>query len=156
MSSERGGTYALFLVLDEPVTEDVGALGRQRFTRGVHIYAGSAASGLEHRLNRHARPSKKVHWHVDRLTVRPEVQVVGAVTFGPDGLNECEIVRVLGSLPWVKVTPPRFGSSDHDCPGHLVNLGERPELVEMAVRALEKEGGAWISFDGIERPGGPE
>ncbi len=153
MSADRGGTYALFLVLDEAVTEEVGALGMQRFPKGVHVYAGSAASGLERRLVRHARPVKKVHWHVDRLTVRPEVQVVGAVTFGPDGPDECEIVRVLAALSWAKVSPPRFGSSDHDCPGHLVHLGERPELVEMAVRSLEEAGGSWLSFDGIRRPG---
>jgi Uri superfamily endonuclease len=156
MSGDVGGTYALFMVLDEAVTEVVGALGRQRFPKGVHVYAGSAASGLERRLVRHARPVKKVHWHVDRLTVRPEVQVVGAVTFGPGGPDECEIVSILGTLPWVSVTPARFGSSDHDCPGHLVRLGERPELVEMAVRSLEEAGGSWLSFDGIERPGGPE
>ena len=156
MSAYRGGTYALFLVIEEAVTEEVGALGRHRFPKGVHIYVGSAVSGLERRLVRHGRPVKKVHWHVDRLTVRPAVQVVGAVTFGPDGPDECEIVRVLTRLPWTQVTPHRFGSSDHDCPGHLVRLGERPELVEMAVRSLEEAGGSWLSFDGIERPGGPE
>jgi len=155
MSQQCGGTYALFLVLDEGFSQDVGSLGRHRFPRGTYIYAGSAVSGLRPRLMRHARSDKKVHWHVDRLTSRSECQVVGAVTFGPDGPSECQIVSVLTQLPWTVVAPPRFGASDHDCPGHLVRLGERPELVHGAVEALEKQGGTWLSFDGIGRPGGP-
>ena len=156
MKKDEGGTYALFLYLDEGITEDVGSLGNLRFPRGVHVYAGSARSGLESRLSRHARAEKKVHWHVDRLTMRSECQVVGALTFGPGGPDECRIVYLLARLPWTEVAPPRFGASDHDCPGHLVLVGERPELVELAVSTLEKEGGVWLSFDGVERPGGPE
>jgi len=156
MSNVGGGTYALFLVLDEGFSQDVGSLGRQRFTRGAYIYAGSAASGLAPRLLRHAKMDKLVHWHVDRLTSRSECQVIGAMTFGSGGPSECRIVSVLASLEWTEVTPHRFGASDHDCPGHLVRLGERPELLEMAVAALEEEGGSWLSFDGVRRPGGPE
>jgi Uri superfamily endonuclease len=155
MAADGGGTYALFLSLDEGLSEEVGSLGWVRFPRGSYVYAGSAASGLGPRLLRHARAEKVLHWHVDRLTTRDECQVVGAVTFGPGGPGECRIVEVLSHLPWARVEPPGFGASDHRCPGHLVGLGERPELVEMAVRALEAEGGHWLSFDGVERPGGP-
>lgn len=156
MVRDGGGTYALFMSLDESVTEDVGALGRVRFPRGNFVYAGSAASGLGPRLLRHAKEAKALHWHIDRLTSRRECQVVGAVTFGPSGPDECTIVVQLATLPWVVVSPRGFGASDHRCPGHLVQLGERPELVERAVAVLEEMGGAWLSFDGIERPGGPE
>lgn len=145
----------MFIDLEEGFTTDVGSLGQVRFQRGVYVYAGSALSGLDPRLTRHARREKKVHWHVDVLTVRAECSVIGAVTFGPGGPSECDIVEALATLPWARVSPPGFGSSDHDCPGHLVDLGERPEMVERAVMALEGEGGAWLSFDGIERPGGP-
>jgi Uri superfamily endonuclease len=155
MARDDGGTYALFLTLDEGFSEEVGSLGRVRFPRGNYVYAGSAASGLGPRLLRHAKDDKVLHWHVDRLTSRGECQVVGAVTFGPGGPNECRIVELLEALPWVQVEPRGFGSSDHRCPGHLVRLGERPELVERAVVVLESEGGRWLSFDGIERPGGP-
>jgi Uri superfamily endonuclease len=156
MTRDGGGRYALFFSLEEGLSEDVGSLGRLRFGRGVYVYAGSASSGLGPRLKRHAMPNKKVHWHIDRLTSRPECMVVGAVTFGPKGPDECSIVEAVLSIPWVEMGPSRFGASDHDCPGHLVVLGERPELVELAVSKLEGIGGAWISFDGIERPGGPE
>ena len=155
MAGIEAGTYALFMTLEEGVTEDVGALGRVRFPRGVYVYAGSAAGGLGPRLLRHARYEKTVHWHVDRLTTRPECQVVGAVTFGMGGPDECTIVNALNNLPWTRVRPRRFGASDHRCPGHLVQLGERPGLVELAVGALEDLGGHWLSFDGVERPGGP-
>ena len=154
MARDPGGTYALFMSLEEGVTEEVGALCRVRFPRGTYVYAGSAASGLGPRLLRHAKEEKVMHWHVDRLTSRKECQVVGAVTFGPGGPDECTIVGELSTVPWAKVSPPGFGASDHRCPGHLVELGERPELVERAVRVLEELGGAWLSFDGIERPGG--
>ncbi len=155
MREDKGGTYALFIDLEEGFSTHVGSLGRVRFPRGVHVYAGSAMSGLGPRLKRHARREKKVHWHVDVLTVRTECRVIGAVTFGPDGPSECEVVQTLAALPWTLVSPPGFGSSDHECPGHLVSLGERPELLEGAVAALEDRGGSWLSFDGVERPGGP-
>ncbi len=156
MSREKGGTYALLLSLEEGFTERVGSLGRVRFPRGNYVYAGSAAVSLGPRLLRHARVDKKVHWHVDTLTSKKECTVVGAVTFGPGGPSECMIVEAVAALPWVSIEPPGFGASDHRCPGHLVHLGERPELVESAVRTLENIGGHWLSFDGIERPGGPE
>ena len=151
-----GGTYALFLVLDEGLTIKVGSLGEHRFPRGAYVYAGSAEGGLGPRLLRHARDQKNVHWHVDHLTIREECQVVGAVTFPPGTLGECDIVESLGRLQWVEVAPPGFGATDHRCPGHLVRLGERPYLLELAVLTLEEEGGSWLSFDGIMRPGGPE
>jgi len=152
----RGGTYALFLFLEEGFTITVGSLGPHRFPRGAYVYAGSADRVLGHRLLRHARGVKRVHWHVDHLTVREECQVVGAVTFPPGTLGECGIVEALGRLTWVEVAPPGFGASDHGCRGHLVRLGERPELLELAVGTLEGMGGSWLSFDGIRRPGGPE
>lgn len=156
MARDEGGTYALFLSLGEGFIEQVGTLGTVRFPRGAYVYAGSAVSGLGPRLLRHARPVKKVHWHVDRMTSRKECQVVGAVTFGPGGPSECRIVEALAGIPWTRVSPPGFGASDHGCAGHLVELGERPELLEKAVSALEAMGGSWLSFDGVERPGGPE
>jgi Uri superfamily endonuclease len=156
MNGNHGGTYALFFMLEEGFSVKVGSLGLLRFPRGVYVYAGSAASGLGPRLMRHARPVKRVHWHIDSLTSRPECQVAGAVTFGPDGPGECDIVEAVVSIPWAEMGPPRFGASDHGCGGHLVMLGERPELVERAVKVLEGQGGTWVSFDGIERPGGPE
>ncbi len=149
----RGGTYALFMLMNETVVTEVGALGTLRFGPGVYIYAGSAAKGLEPRLARHARRDKVVHWHVDRLTTRPECQVVGALTFGPGGPSECEIIELLMDIEGIAIEHPAFGSTDHGCAGHLVSLGQRPELVERAAGALEGEGGAWLSFDGIMRPG---
>jgi Uri superfamily endonuclease len=156
MTRSEGGTYALFFLLEEGFSQDVGSLGRLRFARGVYVYAGSAMSGFEARLLRHARRDKRVHWHIDRLTSRAECRVVGAVTFGNGELDECAIVEAMLSIPWVEMGPARFGASDHACGGHLVVLGERPELVDRAVGALVGRGGAWLSFDGIERPGGPE
>jgi sugar fermentation stimulation protein A len=150
---DRGGTYALFLDMDEELVARVGTLGILRFGPGVYVYAGSARRGLEARLARHARRRKVVHWHVDTLTTGPGCLVVGAMTFGPGGPSECGIVEILLGIEGITLGHPSFGSTDHRCAGHLVFIGQRPELVERAVDALEARGGSWLSFDGVRRPG---
>ena len=139
--------------MNETVVAEVGSLGTLRFGPGVYIYAGSASKGLEPRLARHARREKVIHWHIDRLTTMNECQMAGAMTFGPGGPGECQIIELLLAIDGVTVEHPSFGSMDHRCGGHLVSLGVRPEVVERAADTLADQGGTWLSFDGIRRPG---
>ena len=139
------GRYALMFELETSVVVGVGALGRLAFPAGQYAYSGSAMAGLRHRLARHSRRSKVLRWHVDALTVLPSSHIRGAVVFPPDGPGECDVVRMLCAWEGVRVWPPRFGASDHRCPGHLVHLGDGDGALGTAVVVLTapEVGGEW-------------
>lgn len=147
----------LLLLLGDGVSTTVGRLGMCTFDPGAYAYAGSAVRGLDHRLARHARRGKRVHWHVDRLTRLPQCHVRGAVMFPATGPTECEAVGLLARLPTARVTPVGFGASDHRCGGHLVHLGEGGAALDMALELLlaPPVEGTWLSIDDIGRPGSP-
>ena len=86
---------------------------------GWFIYAGSAhgPGGVRQRLSRHFRVDKKIHWHIDHLTMIAEQSLALAV---PDA-DECSLARTLvGTGGFVPVIPG-FGSSDcRSCTSHLL------------------------------------
>jgi Uri superfamily endonuclease len=107
----------------------VGALGMITFREGWLVYAGSAqGSGGLSRVRRHilfSRSRKRPRWHVDYLLCSRRIHLVSATcSITPDPL-ECELARLLISLP--EATPVhRFGSSDCRCPAHLVFFPNDP------------------------------
>ena len=70
MAREEGvapdaGTYILLIAVERALTLDVGRLGAMTFPPGYYLYVGSALRNLGHRLARHLRREKRVHWHID-------------------------------------------------------------------------------------------
>ncbi|GAB6052674.1 GIY-YIG nuclease family protein [Magnetospira thiophila] len=121
------GAYALLIDLSTPLLLPKD----QSLEPGRYVYAGSARGpgGIRARCARHVKPSKIVHWHIDRLT---NTARVGAVAAFPEG-TECGIVDRLLSAhgAW---TPIRgFGSSDCTrCAAHLVRLDAAFDLAAAA------------------------
>ncbi len=127
--SRRKGTYALFIILTEDKELDIGSLGRIVFKAGEYCYVGSAMNGLEHRIKRHISHNKKIHWHIDKLTIEAH-SIQAYISEGEKMVPECTIsdtARKLGLTPVIK----GFGSSDCNCYTHLfsVRLGEREILI---------------------------
>jgi len=121
-SAGTKGTYALFFWLDQPLGLEVGRLGRVILPAGWLVYVGSALGpgGLRARLRRHLAPTKRVHWHIDALTLAhpPDDWLAQA-----DGeRHECDWVQMLAAHPRASVPVPGFGSSDcrRGCPAHLI------------------------------------
>ncbi|MGD2058244.1 MAG: GIY-YIG nuclease family protein, partial [Anaerolineales bacterium] len=118
----RRGLYVLICAIDDPVTLDIGRLGRLSFAAGSYAYVGSARGpgGLAARLNRHLRPpeQKQTHWHIDYLLARAQLQCA-AWAVEPHS-SECEWSDSLADLGarW----PRRFGASDCRCEGHMIGL----------------------------------
>ncbi|MES0883881.1 GIY-YIG nuclease family protein [Roseibium sp. SCP14] len=113
------GAYALALCLGGPVDLEINRTCRGRLMPGWYFYLGSArgSGGLAARLKRHFREKKKLHWHVDRLTVQTIAMAALAV---PDG-NECELADGLLATPWFKIALAGFGSTDcRRCDSHLL------------------------------------
>ncbi len=118
-----GGAYALAISLVAPT--EVRFSGRNTCLEpGTYVYAGSAygPGGIQSRLRRHFRSDKKLHWHVDWLTVSASDLAALAVVAG----SECRIARCLSDLPSFAPVLDGFGSSDcKSCATHLLQwLGQ--------------------------------
>ncbi len=136
------GTYAVLFQVPEDVRLQVGALGERSFPKGWYVYAGRAIRGLSARVARHRSRSKRLRWHVDYLSSR----FPGVWSYVIRGRDcECELATALRQISgqWV----PGFGSSDCNCPSHLIFFRHDPRLNADFVRVLEgfrAGGGVWI------------
>ena len=113
------GSYALVLQLTDQCEITVGKLGTFRFAAGYYVYFGSALNSLEGRLQRHLRPDKKLHWHIDYLSRSAEIVEVWCTR--NEKRQECAWTQL--ALRHKNVIAPirGFGSSDcRQCPTHLV------------------------------------
>lgn len=109
--AERGA-YALMMHLAAPVPLSRGRAGHV-LAPGWYVYAGSAhgPGGIRGRLRHHFRRDKKMHWHVDALTVAADSIHATMVAGG----SECAIVAGLIRSPGFRFPLPGFGSSDCSC-----------------------------------------
>lgn len=131
------GTYTLVLGVDRSPEIEVGALGSITFDRRWYAYVGSAfGSGGLGRVDRHreiARGDRDVaHWHVDYLLSHDATTLETVVTWA-DRDVECSVARSLSGQP-----VPSFGSSDCDCPTHLIGSDSRATLERSIAAAVER------------------
>jgi Uri superfamily endonuclease len=106
------GSYILLLELNESQRISVGRLGILLFPKGFYAYVGSALNGLESRVARHLRQSRKRYWHIDYLLDR--AIIFGVILIPGEERVECILARTLSqSLLCIR----HFGSSDCRCPG---------------------------------------
>jgi sugar fermentation stimulation protein A len=111
----KAGIYIAVFTLANRRRIRVGRIGCFWFEPGLYLYVGSAQQSLSARLERHARRTKSLRWHIDYLST--QAQMIGAMLVpGPREL-ECELAGELACLYEVAVTG--FGASDCRCGGHL-------------------------------------
>jgi Uri superfamily endonuclease len=118
----KGGAYLLVMRLESPLALSVGALGRVSFPQGIYVYAGSALPSLQARVDRHFSPRKKVHWHVDHLSLR--ARPLEALALRSDERLECLLNEMVERLEGASPFAPGFGCSDCRCRTHLHLLEE--------------------------------
>ena len=127
------GAYALLISLDRDEEILVGSLGTIHFPKGHYLYIGSAMNGIEGRVRRHFKKTKKIHWHIDYLLKDAEITKV-YYKVGLKGL-ECSIAKQCKKR---FLAIPRFGSSDCACTGHLF-FGDKDELVQCVINTKMTE-----------------
>lgn len=116
---KQPGAYLLALRLDVRAPLDIKRLRVRALQPGVYLYTGSArgGGGIAARLKRHFRQDKKIHWHIDRLTVRAAALTALAVPHG----NECTLAQKLLGSGRFESAAAGFGSSDcRTCDSHLL------------------------------------
>jgi len=118
------GTYTIVVRCKDTGYSTFGKLGTARLQRGYYLYTGSAlgrgAVSLERRLERHCRRRKRVRWHIDYLTSRPNCYVTGAVYVVSDTRLECKVNSSLSKELHVSPVLLKIGASDCNCNGHLL------------------------------------
>jgi len=113
------GAYVLCLRLGARMSIDIPSLPAGWLDTGWYLYAGSAhgSGGIRARLRRHFQTTKKLHWHIDRLTVNAD-QVAALASV--DG-GECELVDELLKSNRFSIALAGFGSTDcRNCESHLL------------------------------------
>jgi sugar fermentation stimulation protein A len=133
------GSYLILLELPRARTIETGALGPLRYGAGWYVYAGSARKNLSHRIKRHLRRRKKLHWHIDYLS--PWAERITAYPVYSYRNLECELAGALETLGGRGV--PRFGSSDCPCESHLFYFPDpplkNPAFLELILRFRHRE-----------------
>lgn len=109
------GVYVLLIWVKRKRKIRIGKLGPLEFARGLYFYVGRALNGLEARIERHLRKSKKNFWHIDYLLECSEILGIIYVLTSY-GESECKIAFHLGKR--FKAIE-NFGSSDCRCRSHL-------------------------------------
>ena len=108
------GSYILIIELKKAKTIQIGKFDKIHFKKGIYAYVGSALNGLEARINRHLRKTKKKHWHIDYLLDFAEI--VDVYYKENDAKEECKIAE---KFEGEFVPIPGFGCSDCRCKSHL-------------------------------------
>lgn len=114
------GSYCIVAFLPEDREIEVARLGTFRFPSGLYVYTGSALSSLEGRITRHLGKDKRKKWHIDYFLGKADP--VGFLPFVSSKKEECSINSKY--LKDGRVVAKGFGSSDCNCPSHLVYLSD--------------------------------
>lgn len=109
------GLYIAIFELSDAKSICVGKLGSFEFQAGYYFYVGSAQRNLTARIERHARQTKSLRWHIDYLSVH--APMLGAILIDAPREQECQIAETLHGM--FQLVIPRFGASDCRCLGHL-------------------------------------
>lgn len=117
------GTYLLVYYLPH----ETQLYGIKRFSEitlapGYYYYSGSAQKGLKHRICRHLKKTKTIHWHVDHVTACQDFHFTELYIF-PDAPRsfECEMVKILERKFLLEYPLEKFGNSDCSiCKSHLL------------------------------------
>ncbi len=130
------------IVLEVPEMQiKIGALGKIKF-KGVYAYVGSAPS--EARIKRHLKKEKKLRWHIDYLTSKKDVKVLGVFRINASREHEEKLAKFLENFfEFV----PRFGCSDTKARSHLFKV--ELKKLEKVVKEYCGKNGLSFSFEPV-------
>lgn len=139
MDGTRGGAYQLLIRLHRRQRISVGKLGEFDFPAGYYVYTGSAMGGIEARVARHLRSSKRMRWHIDYLLERGTILRYASRVSSTR--QECAANAAVLDISGAAVVARGFGSSDCGCAAHLVYFeSEPPELPVEKLGELSADG----------------
>ena len=135
-TDKQPGSYALILQSDHHASIQIGRHGDMTLQPGFYVYAGSAfgPGGLQSRLAHHRRISIRPYWHIDYL--RKQCELAEAWYTCDRQRREHDWAHCLLELPNARIPLAGFGSSDCQCPTHLLYFSSRPDVSVFRQRLL--------------------
>ena len=115
------GIYCLILECVKPASIHCEKYKNVIFPAGFYYYIGSAQKNLSSRINRHLKREKKIHWHIDYLTMHPDFSIKNVLLFKSKTKSyECKLSQDFAGKFKLQIIAPGFGSSDcNKCISHL-------------------------------------
>jgi Uri superfamily endonuclease len=155
---EDKGTYVLIAQCTRMKQLDVGALGEFAIIPGFYAYVGSAfcSGGLRARIGHHLESTAEPHWHIDYLLqVAIPVEVWHTMA---DRKLEHHWAEQLEDAPGLRVTIPRFGSSDYhrSRTSHLFYSKRRPSFRRFQEQIMERFEGVVVERCQISTAASPD
>ncbi|MDO5825582.1 MAG: endonuclease [Methanosphaera sp. rholeuAM130] len=132
------GCYCLIVHVKQDCRIKIGAMGMSNFRKGHYVYVGSALNGLESRVSRHISKDKKVHWHMDYLSLNKNAKIVQVIYTHCDKKIECDMSRQINenAIDYIE----DFGCSDCKCMSHLYYFDSYDEAENVSADAIKKLG----------------
>ncbi len=118
----KTGIYLLELNSDDINSLPIKKFNNILLQKGYYYYVGSAQKNLDHRIKRHIRSEKKIHWHIDYLTSNKNFKIKRIFIF-PDAPKdfECELRKNIETEFSLQIPLTGFGNGDCNlCPSHLL------------------------------------
>lgn len=116
------GIYVLEIYSPISFTLPIKKFKDAQFPKGYYYYVGSAQKNLVHRINRHLKLNKKLHWHIDYITSNNKNNIKSILIFKDFSRNyECELTGKLQNEFALTHKAKGFGNSDCNvCESHLL------------------------------------
>ena len=126
-TKQNSGVYLLELFAKSPFSISAKNFINHKFGKGYYYYSGSAQKNLSHRLARHIKKEKTIHWHIDHLTSHPDLLIKNIFIAESAGKSlECEFIDLLTGKFGLKVAVKNFGNGDCKiCVSHLLFSSKR-------------------------------
>ncbi|MBN1301079.1 MAG: GIY-YIG nuclease family protein [Melioribacteraceae bacterium] len=123
----KSGVYLLEIFAEKQFKINVKKFNKIIFPAGYYYYAGSAQKSLDKRIKRHFRQAKNLHWHIDHITTKKEIQIQCVIIFpGYTKETESRLANSLEGIAGIKITAHGFGNSDtKDTKTHLFHSKRR-------------------------------
>ncbi len=110
------GIYTLEIFAQKLFGVSIKKFSHNTFPQGYYYYVGSAQKNLRQRLARHIRKNKKIHWHIDHITVLDSNELEQIFLFpGAEKSLECELADYFEKELELDSSYKGFGNSDSNC-----------------------------------------
>ena len=116
------GIYVLEIYAPSPFEVAIKKFSEVHFPKGYYYYIGSAQKNLGHRINRHLKLNKKLHWHIDYITSNIKINIKSILIFKDFPRDfECKLTGELQDQFSLIHIAKGFGNSDCNiCESHLL------------------------------------
>ena len=145
VGAETKGIYVLLLKSSIEGELPIGSrlkihLEKDRY----YLYVGSALQGMGHRLARHAKKEKKMHWHIDYLLEQAKLHII-FFAYTREKL-ECKLSQQFDLNGYNLEPVAGFGNSDcRLCKSHLYKINKFNRV--LVIKKLVKDAFSSIKLE---------